>query len=55
MGWAEQQDQRARHTIFSKCWYKTWSNMLKIQEVAQHARSETARTAPQGGQEQHQC
>ena len=40
-GQPDQQDQKARYTAFRQCWHKTWCNMLKIREVAQHARCET--------------
>jgi hypothetical protein len=40
-GPAEQQDNKARYTVFSKCWRETWSTMLKIREVGQHARCDT--------------
>ena len=40
-GLAEKQDEKARYTVFRQCWHKTWSNMLKIREVAQHARCDS--------------
>jgi hypothetical protein len=44
----EQQTQKARYTVFKKCWNNTWMSMLKIREAAQHARCETCARLSKG-------